>query len=277
MRTVKLLPLTLLAAAAFSSVAHADRRNPLTGTPALRNKVEMRKLRFEISPQFLVSINQDYKHSFGVGANLEFYITDWLGIGVQGSYMFNTNTALENAIRDKLPDGNVTPYMYPGPQPTRQIHDQHVLGINALLSAYAQLVPFAGKFALFSSLFFRYDFYVNAGVGMVNFTQDPKCCSYMIVRHPLPGETVGDPNTEDAGIFAGLKVGGQIGVGMHMFFNEWIGMQLELRDYIVGANQGGGDVNGDRHLTTDDEGVTNNIFFGVGVTLMLPPHAKVTH
>jgi len=39
----------------------------------------MRKLRFEITPQFLVSINQDYKHSFGPGANLQFHITDWLG------------------------------------------------------------------------------------------------------------------------------------------------------------------------------------------------------
>src|SRR5262249_53537090 len=132
-----------------------ERRNPLAGQPALRNKIELRKLRFEITPQFLTSINQDYKHSFGVGANLTFHITDWLGVGVQGSYMFNTNTALEDKVRGQLPDENQGfVYQYPGPQPSRQIHDQHVLGINALLSAYAQLTPFAGKFALFSALFF---------------------------------------------------------------------------------------------------------------------------
>jgi outer membrane beta-barrel protein len=263
---------------AVSSVANADRRNPLEGQPAIRNKIEMRKLRFEITPQFLVSINQDYKHSFGPGANLQFHITDWLGVGVQGSYNFTTNTALEDKVRGQLPDKPVSDYQYPGPQPVRRIHDEHVLGIDTLLSAYAHLTPFAGKFALFSAAFFSYDLYGEFGLGVVHYSQDPACCS-RIENHPQPGDNppVGDPNLENAAQFAGWKVGGMIGVGAHIFFNDFIGMQLELRDYIVGANPGGGDVNGDRHLTSADEGVQNNIFFGVGITVMLPPKAKITH
>jgi outer membrane beta-barrel protein len=276
MRTLKLLPILLVGVAATAS---ADRRNPLDGQPAIRNKVELRKLRFEISPEFMVSLNQDYKHAFGPGANLQFHITDWLGVGLQGSYMFNSNTALEDQVRGQLPDENKgAQYMYPGPQPTRQIHDTHVLGINALMSAYASVTPFAGKFSLFSALFFSYDLYANVGLGLVNYVQDPKAKG-PFVNHPQPGDNpaVGDPNTEDPTQFAGLKVGGMIGVGVHVYFNDWIGLQLELRDYIVGANPGGGDVNGDRHLTSADEGAQNNIFFGVGVTIMLPPRAKITH
>jgi outer membrane beta-barrel protein len=274
MRTVKLLPLFLLMTA--PATARADRRNPLAGQPAIRNRVELRKLRFEISPQFMVAINQDYKHAFGVGANLQFHLTDWLGVGVQGAYLFNTNTALEDKIRGQLPDAPPTAYQYPGPQPTRSIHDEHVLGINAVLSAYAAVTPFAGKLALFSALFMRYDLYVTGGVGFVNYVQNPKCCT-VINKTPDPNDpTKHDPNLEDASQFAGLKVGGMIGVGVHLFFNDWIGAQLELRDYIVGANPGGGDVNGDRRLTSDDETVQNNLFFGVGVTLMLPPRAKVS-
>jgi outer membrane beta-barrel protein len=282
---VKLLPLFLLVTAA--STALADRRNPLEGQPAIRNKVELRKLRFEISPQFLVQINPDYKHAFGVGANLQFHITDWIGVGIEGAYLFNSNTALENEIRDKLPTGD---YMYPGPQPTRAIHDQHTMGINALMSAYASLTPWAGKFSLFSALFFNYDFYANVGIGLVNWVQDPKCCTAtpVVVHSPsTTGETIGDPNTEDASQFAGLKVGGLIGFGVHIYFNDWIGMQLELRDYIHKANPGGGDKDGDRHLCSgqgtapcngnSDESIQNSIFFGVGVTLMLPPRAKITH
>jgi hypothetical protein len=64
-------------------------------------------------------------------------------------------------------------------------------------------------------------------------------------------------------------------------------MQLELRDYIHKANPGGGDKDGDRHLCSgqggnpcfgnSDESIQNSIFFGVGVTLMMPPRAKITH
>ena len=106
MRTTTLF-LVLLTAA----TASADRRNPLAGQPAIRNKVEMRKLRFEITPQFLVSINQVYKHAFGPGANLVFHLTDWLGIGVGGTYTFTTNTALEDKVRGQLPDEPVSNYM----------------------------------------------------------------------------------------------------------------------------------------------------------------------
>ncbi|HEY2747339.1 MAG TPA: hypothetical protein VGL86_22105, partial [Polyangia bacterium] len=79
------------------------------------------------------------------------------------------------------------------------------------------------------------------------------------------------------GHFDGLKIGGQIGVGAHIYFNEWFGLQFELRDYIVGANPGGLDTNGDRVLNSKDEGPQNNIFFGMGLTFMLPPTARVSH
>jgi len=271
MRKWKLVSMVmaLLAVAVTSSGAMADRRNPLAGQPAIRNKVEMRRLRFEISPQFLVSINQDYKHAFGPGANLVFHITDWLGIGIQGSYMFNSNTALEDKVRAQLKDGNVLTD-YKSPNPLRQMHDEKVLGINAMLAAYAQITPFAGKFALFSAAFASYDLYFQGGLGVVHYVQSPQCCTRLDVAS-------GDPNLEDASQFAGWKVGGMIAVGAHMYFNEFIGLQLELRDYIVGANPGGADVNGDRQLTSADEGAQNNIFFGVGLTIMLPPKAKITH
>ncbi len=283
MRTVKLLPsfFALGLVVGVATTASAERRNPLAGQPAIRNKVELRKVRFEITPQFLVGINQDYRHSFGPGANLTFHITDWLGIGVQGSYNFNTDTALEDKVRSQLPDESKgAVYAYPGPQPTLQIHDSHVLSLNGLLSAYAQLTPFTGKFALFSAAFFRYDLYADVGLGVVHYSQNARPSQDAIVNHPISGvdnPPVGDPNTENAAIFAGWKVGGMIGVGAHIFFNDFIGLQIELRDYIVGANPGGGDVNGDRHLTSKDQGVQNNIFFGLGVTVMLPPKAKITH
>ena len=76
----------------------------------------LRKLRFEVTPQFVTSINQDYKHAFGPGINLQFHLTDWLAIGVQGVYTLNSDTALEDKVRAALHDRR--PYnSYSGPQP----------------------------------------------------------------------------------------------------------------------------------------------------------------
>jgi outer membrane beta-barrel protein len=272
--------LTLLTLASLGSSAWAQRRNPLEGQPAVRRMVELRKLRFEVVPQFVTSTNQDYRNAFGVGGNLQFHITDWLGIGASGSYMFNSNTPLEDQVRSKLPTG---PYTYPGPQPNLAIHDQHVLNVNALMAAYVSITPWHGKFAMFSTLFFNYDFFVNAGLGLVNYTQN-NCC-FSDPNHPngqpsaqdlANGINIVDPNLQDGSQFAGLKVGGMIGVGIHMFFTDWMALQLEFRDYIVKANPGGLDVNGDRILNSDDEGAQNNLFFGVGLSFFLPPKAKIS-
>jgi outer membrane beta-barrel protein len=274
MRT-RLLPLLVLLALPTllpESAARAERRNPLEGQPAVRRRLQLRKLRFEVTPQFVTSINQDYKHAFGPGINLQFHLTDWLAIGVQGVYTLNSNTGLEDKVRAALP---TTAYnSYSGPQPNLQIHDEHVMGIQAIFSAYAQITPFYGKIAFFSALFVNYDLYVNGGIGFVDYTS--KCCS-AVNTTGKPNSSVGadDPNTQN-GHFDGLKIGGQIGVGAHIYFNEWFGLQMELRDYIVGANPGGLDTNGDRKLNSADEGAQNNIFFGVGLTFMLPPSARQT-
>ncbi len=271
-------PIPLLFLVALSSLlpetARAERRNPLAGQPAVRRRLLMRKLRLEVTPQFITSISQDYKHAFGPAMNLQFHITDWLAVGVHGAYTLNTNTALEDRVRAQLPTGtydyNRGPNTVHGPQPNLAIHDSHVLGINALVSAYAQITPFYGKIAFFSALFVNYDLYVNGGIGIVNYVQNG-CCQTQTQMMNEP-----DPNVQDAKLFAGIKVGGQIGIGAHIYFNEWLGLQFELRDYIVGANPGGLDVNGDRQLTSADEGVQNNLFFGFGLTFMLPPSARVS-
>jgi outer membrane beta-barrel protein len=272
MRT-RLLPLLLLVALPAllpETAARAERRNPLAGQPAVRRRLLLRKLRFEVTPQFVTSINQDYKHAFGPGINLQFHLTDWLAIGVQGVYTLNSNTALEDKVRGALPTAGYNSYS--GPQPNLNIHDEHVMGIQAIFSAYAQITPFYGKIAFFSALFVNYDLYVNGGIGFVDYTS--KCCSTVDVGGKMGYDpTKPDPNTQN-GHFDGLKIGGQIGVGAHVYFNEWFGLQFELRDYIVGANPGGLDVNGDRKLDSNDEGPQNNIFFGIGLTFMLPPSAR---
>jgi len=268
MKTIRqILPLLLVGALARDALA--DRRNPLAGQPAIRRMREMRKLRFEVTPQFLVSTNQDYKHAFGPGANLQFHITDWIGIGLAGAYLFNANTPLEDKVVAALPDGD---YRYPGPQPTKRVHNEHVLAMDGMAAVYASLTPWHGKFALFSSAFANYDFYVNLGGGFVHYNQN--CCT-TTGPVPVPGG-IPDPNLQDPRLFAGFKGAGMVGVGAHIFFAEWVGLQLELTDYFAVSNPSGLDTNGDRILDTKDETIQNHIFFGLGISFILPPKAKIS-
>ena len=260
--------------------AHAERRNPLDGQPAIRYRKEIRRLRLEITPSFTTDTNQQYKHAFGVGGTFVFHFLDYIGVGFEGEYLFNTSTALESEIRKAIrseanlryPNG----YTTPGPNPTLAQHDQRVLGINATMSPFVQITPFSGKFSLFSAAFAWYDLYAKAGLGLVNYTQTKKQDQSSLQKTADCVGTTCDPNLQNTSIYAGLKVGGMVGVGVHLYFTDWLGLQLELRDYIVKADRGGGDVNGDRKLTNKDATTQNNIFFTAGLTFVLPPKARIT-
>lgn len=272
MRPHASIPVAALALAALSFVgtAHAERRNPLEGQPPERHKVEMRALRFEITPQFVVSLNQDFRHFIGGGLTLQFHITDWLGIQGQFAYGGGINTSLTDALAGA---NGALPDMEGNAQPSKQQFLNHIATINMLISAAVAITPFQGKQSLFGALFLRYDAYALAGVGMMNLTNsfdpgsspDPSCSA------TTPDPNVCDPKN------AGLKVGGMLGVGVHLYFTDWIGLNIELRDFLAATNMGGFVVTSvDRRITSGDEQLNNNLFVNVGVSIMLPPSAKIS-
>jgi hypothetical protein len=98
-----------------------------------------------------------------------------------------------------------------------------------------------------------------------------------------PLDKVNDVNLQSPDPFRGPRFAGVFGIGAHIFFNHFVGLQLELRDYIYKSNPGGADVsttdnNTDNSpkLTSADEYIVSNLYFGVGLTIMLPPKAKIS-
>jgi outer membrane beta-barrel protein len=265
--------------------ARAERRNPLDGQPSIRHKVEMRRLRFEISPQFVVSMNQDFRHFIGGGLVLHFHIADFIGIGAQLAGGGGINTG----ITDKLVgsgdianpmNGGALGVNETGLQPSRQQFMDHINTINFLFSLYATLTPFAGKLAMFGALFLRYDFYVMGGIGGLNTTNtfDPNQPGYAGVQRDCADRLIAtNPNNCDP-MNAGFSFAGMFGVGTHLYFTPLIGLQLEVRDYIASGNPGGLDVNQDpqRKVNEDDRTIQNNLMFSLGLTFMLPPTPKVS-
>jgi outer membrane beta-barrel protein len=257
---------------ALAGVAHAG-KNVLEDQPSIRHKVEMRKARFEITPSFVMSINQDYRHFVGGGLVLQMHITDWLGIGLQGAFGGGIDSGLTSNLNAALPAQET------GAQPSVQQFNDHLATINAMFSLYVTVTPFAGKLALFGALFLKYDLYGMAGIGGMNLSNT------WDVNNPGAGDALcrnGDPNKCDP-LNSGLKIGGMFGVGLHLFFNDWIGLNIELRDYLASTNPGGLDVDGDRRVgpvnqgdSNPDDTISNNFFFSLGLTIMLPPTAKIS-
>jgi outer membrane beta-barrel protein len=285
--------LSVGALALLASPAHAEGRNPLAGQPAIRHRVEMRKMRFEITPQLLLSTNQPYLIGVGGGAALQFHITDWLGFGASFHYTQNIAAPLVGRISDSLPSSYaaVTDPSAGLRQPSKDMFKDHLVGPNMLIGIYGTLTPIGGKFSLFNTLFANYDFYGLIGLGLVNTTaplsgnpaayKDSAGMSRTVNSVALT--TANDVNLQTPDPFLGLRPAGLFGIGLHIYLNHWIGLNLELRDYIYKSNPGGLDVattdnNKDNSgvLSSDDEYLVSNLYFGFGITLMLPPTAKLS-
>lgn len=282
------------ALALLAAPAHADRgRNPLAGQPAIRHRVEMRKLRFEITPQLMLSINQPYLIGVGGGGALQFHLTDWLGLGASFHYTTNLAAPLVGRIEEALPQN----YAGAGDpssglkQPSKQIFKDHLIGPSMLIGVYGTLTPIAGKFSLFNTLFAKYDFYGLIGLGftLLNAPLSSGQTAYQDTAGAMRAvnatalTTANDVNLQAPDPFTGLRPAGLFGIGVHMFFNDFIGLNLELRDYMYKSNPGGLDVstadnNTDNSpvLSAQDEYIVNNLYFGIGLTFMLPPGAKTS-
>lgn len=245
----------------------AEYRNPLEGQPAVRRRLELRKNRFEISPGFMFSFNQDFRQFLGGSLTLQYHITDWLGIAIQGAYGINYDTGLAQRIAQRLPSSANTL------QPS-QFRD-HLADIRYVFSGFVTITPFSGRLAFFNAGSIRYDFYALAGVGALILTNnwDPNASG----NDNTPNCDGGDPNRcnpNNDGLALGLMVGG----GAHLFFTQWFGLNFEIRDYIAATNPGGLDVNGDpaRQITGADRTFNNNLFITAGLSFIVPPRAKVS-
>lgn len=285
--------LSVGALACLAAPAHAEGRNPLAGQPAIRHRVEMRKMRFEISPQFVMSVNQPYLIGVGGGAALQFHFTDWLGLGASFHYTANIAAPLAGRIEEALPPAYASASDPSAGlrQPSKQMFRDHVVGPQMLIGIYGTLTPIGGKFSLFNALFANYDFYGLIGVGLVNVTNPlasgmttyPDTAGTMRTVNDSALASANDVNLQAPTPFNGLRAGGLFGIGVHIYFNHWIGLNLELRDYLYKSNPGGLDVNTTDNnadnspvLSSDDEFIVNNLYFGIGLTLMLPPTAKIS-
>jgi outer membrane beta-barrel protein len=254
------------------------RANKLDKQPAVRNRLLLVAQRFELAPTFESTINADFRHIIGGGAKLEFHLSDMFSLGVVGVYSTALDTKLVSRIVPTLePDVDNTTR-----EPSQDEFTQHLNTMPLHGAAYLSITPWYGKLAAFSKAFLNFDFYFQGGV---SFAQLKSSCDPSICNDTHPGTSImngtmiippDDNPNNDPPLNDGTRIGFYIGGGIHVFLQEWIALDLTVRDYAFSDNPSGADFNADLAVTSDDSRLLHHIFMGAGFSIMLPPKAKRT-
>jgi outer membrane beta-barrel protein len=295
-----------VAIAGMSDARAEERRSSgLSKDVAVRGRRLYVSGRFEATPMFESSINADFQHNIGGGLKLEYHLGDMFSIGVIGVASTQFNTSLVNRIKPTLPTQNDKLNMQKGPdgmlgtaddvairEPSQ---DEFMDRLNSMPfhgAAYVSLTPWYGKLAAFSTANVAFDFYFQAGVAFATLkTSCPSSvCSDQFpgLSHPgivegMPGTVPPDDNpNNDPPLNDGQRLGLYLGGGIHVFLNDFLALDMSVRDYAFSDNPSGADYNADLFVGTntttnsDDNRFLNHLFFGAGISIMLPPGVKRT-
>lgn len=291
MKRYPIVLLTLILATPVSALAQDeddDGRNVATSLaeqPAVRHRLLLVKGRFELTPAFEANVNADYKYTLSGGLRAEYHLSDMLSVGAVGFYGASVNTGLTDRILGTLPEAD--PDI--DPTPTRDEYQQHLNDMPIHGAAYVSLTPWYGKLAAFGAAFVNFDFYFSAGLA---FAQLSNNCSSAVCNDPSPGKPrlVPDPEdpaneieippdgnaNNDAPLNDGNRFGLYLGGGIHVFLNNWLALDLTVRNYLFSNNPSGLDTNFDYFVSEKDNQLQNHLFLGVGLSVFFPMRPERT-
>lgn len=209
-RWIGLLALIVLFAFALPQTSFADDEEGVSslekGDP-IRHLMLLRSGRFEIQPMAQFGINESFNQTIGFGANLAYYFTNYLGLGL--SFIYNplhlTGDELE-AVKKSDYDADVRNSLAIA-QPT----------MNFDVGLY--YAPMYGKFSVFGWIL-NYDFHIFGGFGAI--IMDSECGAGGSVCKLAINNNLEGP-----------KFAGVVGLGVRLFFNNFVAMNFEFKDYLT--------------------------------------------
>jgi outer membrane beta-barrel protein len=252
-------------------------RQPLSEQPAVRHKFELRDKRFEIVPTFEASVAAEFKHTLSGGLRLEYHLTDSLSIHALGFFGTSLNTGLLDQIIDSLPPS--MPDDEPTPSQAQALEHANTIPIHG--GAGLTFTPWFGKLGLFGRAFLSYDIYFSGGFGFgvtkneFDGEDDVTVCDSNCMD-PDPTRRLNNDPRNDGPHNAGFNPGVQFGGGLHLYFSNFAGLDLYLRNYMFTDNPSGFDVNNDRMVTAEDRKFISHLFVGVGISLFIPPRPNIS-
>jgi outer membrane beta-barrel protein len=277
-----------------ASEAHAESRrlNSLHSDVAVRHRRLLVRNRFELAPLFESTINADYRHIVGGGVKLEYHLGDMLSVGVIGVGSTSLDTGLVGKIIPTLMSQDQKLAQQRGPdnmagtaddiyirEPSKEEFQSRLNTMPFHGAAYVSLTPWYGKLAAFGTAFVGFDFYFQAGVSFATLNSS---CPKIICGDTHPGTTDKDMNppdnnpNNDPALNSGSRLGLYLGGGIHVFLNDFLALDLTVRDYAFSDNPSGADFNANLAVTDKDSRFMHHLFFGAGVSIMFPTTVKRT-
>jgi outer membrane beta-barrel protein len=209
---------------------------------AVQQVFVLRARRFELQPYWAISLNDQFVGHPGPGLGMNYWITQVMAVGVNGTYYqpFNTDSAFNFETRRAARVGvPLSEYQWGA----------------ALNFTY---VPVAGKFSGFGEFIFQYDAYLVGGVGAIS-------------TRPIP--TI-DPDNR---FFEySPKLAFNAGVGLRVFFSRWFAATMEVRNYVFNDElentsiAATADERADDSTWYGDNSITNNVQAQLGVSVFIP-------
>ena len=143
-------------------------------------------------------------------------------------------------------------------------------------AAYISITPWYGKLAAFGTSYVAFDFYFQAGVAFAQLSSD---CPDQICNDKAPGQSTMsgtmtippdmNPNN-DPPLNSGSRLGLYLGGGIHVYLNDFIGLDLTVRDYAFNDNPSGADFDANLFVDDKDSRFIHHLFMGVGLSIMFP-------
>jgi len=168
--------------------------------PVVRNKLNFRAGRHELSPGFGMTLSDSYFRNIIMSVSYDYHAMDWLNFGITGGYALPIKTGLAQNIEDEKTTETAA-YSIPATH----------LGVVA--NAHVGFTPLSGKFLLVGAAVVHYDLHLMGGVGTLQVLWN--------------SEAAGDVAADDEFVIAPV-----FGGGIRFFVDRGISISVDVVDYF---------------------------------------------
>jgi outer membrane beta-barrel protein len=270
---------------------------PLAGAPAVRKMRIYRDGRFQFQPEFGATLVDEFTRTMFFGAQIGYHFTDWLGVHAFFDYGVGLDTNLTDQVKKtgQTTDFNALSLPSPSGFPTQTGQIKFLTGVQATF------IPLRGKLSLFQAAFVDTDLYLFGGVafagvqerGDVNTNGEAYClpATFRDARENGTYQKAKDDciRTQN-NLVQRVAIAPTFGVGVSLYFTEYLAMTLEYRAFPFKWNTSGTDEGGtskdrqpdssgpfpDGKIDSSDRTSQFNQMFKLGFAFYLPFHGEVT-
>lgn len=254
---------------------------PLANQPAVRNMRLYRAGRFQLEPNFSFGLQSEYSRPMVAGLHLGYYFTDWLGIGLWGGYSVAN---LDTGLTDEIVDGGITTDRNRLSLPNRSDFSEQIGRIQWMASLQLEFSPLRGKLAIFEKLFVDTDLYLFVGAAVIGLEERADTSNAACTDAMTGVQNAGCYGAAQVARASRVTAAATFGVGLSMYFNDFIGLNLNWRGMPFSWNASGWDDSdsgdgtdfGDGSINSDDRFFRLNHLFTVGIVVYLPTAPEIT-